>query len=318
MYPHNRVEKPELCLLCEKEHPIDNSHIIPRSIKAILASDSEQKLRYSGNPNKPEQDIIKAPILCSKCENSLIKQFEDYFLNTIFKPFQEVIKNGLNEATNITPRKIEYNEKFKKFLISVSWRYLKYKLTYEPELINEISKKLNISPKTFDDVDNSWKRYLIGECPTTKHFEQYFFNSFCLPTDIEISIFETLENRAAFSQAMMMNFSVLYYKNESSILCTLIQTGSSFWISPIADLSKNSEHLKEEIRPYLIEDIGNIETPLSNLLYPESILNLLIGNLAHINKLSRGISEKQQEKISEKLLKHKNEKPDSFTSSLLK
>jgi len=61
-------------------------------------------------PNKREQDLFKEKLLCHECEQSFSK-LEKYFAEVIFYPF-------VNEDKQI----FEYDERLKKFIISVQWR----------------------------------------------------------------------------------------------------------------------------------------------------------------------------------------------------
>ena len=102
-----------LCILCEQEPPIDNSHIISRFVfKRMKQGTPVKTLRHSSRPSKPIQDGIKRPYLCEGCEGRFSK-WEHYFCKTAYDPY----RNGAKEL-------FEYDERFGLFLASLHFRYL--------------------------------------------------------------------------------------------------------------------------------------------------------------------------------------------------
>lgn len=136
------------CRLCSQDKPIRDSHIIPRSIRNwVLRTSVTGHMRSSNNPNKRIQDIFKRKLLCDDCEK-LFKDYEDYFLDVIFKP----IMNSYSPIIN-------YNDKLLKFIVSISWRVLVVSL-----LNNERPWKNIIHKQAAKKTDNQWKDYLLNNC----------------------------------------------------------------------------------------------------------------------------------------------------------
>lgn len=102
-----------LCILCEQEPPIENSHIIPRFVfKRMKQGTPVKTLRHSSRPSKAIQDGVKKPYLCEGCEARFSK-WEDYFCKAVYDPY----RNGAKEP-------FEYDERFGVFLASLHFRYL--------------------------------------------------------------------------------------------------------------------------------------------------------------------------------------------------
>lgn len=99
------------CAFCNKDKETLESHRIPKFIVKWLKQTSPTGyLRQVVNPNVRKQDFQKERLLCFDCEQ-LFSRFEDYFAKEVFYPF---VKNDL--------QKVQYDERLKKFAISLHWR----------------------------------------------------------------------------------------------------------------------------------------------------------------------------------------------------
>ncbi len=99
------------CALCLKKANLVDSHAIPKFVINWLKSTSPTGyLRQAINPNLRKQDFAKEKLLCNDCEQ-LFSKNESYFAENIFYPY---INN--NETS------FEYDERLKKFVVSVNWR----------------------------------------------------------------------------------------------------------------------------------------------------------------------------------------------------
>ncbi len=72
------------CILCRQSPPIQNSHILPKFvIRWVKENAPAGHLRWSRQPNKPEQDAWTADYLCAGCEQKL-SQVENTFKHEVF------------------------------------------------------------------------------------------------------------------------------------------------------------------------------------------------------------------------------------------
>ncbi|WP_339745965.1 hypothetical protein [uncultured Rubinisphaera sp.] len=96
------------CANCEKNPPIENSHILPKwTIRHALHGSVTGILRATDNINRRLQDAEKVPLLCRDCENSFSK-----VENEAAKQFRAgAIAHGGT-----------YNADFFRFLVSILWR----------------------------------------------------------------------------------------------------------------------------------------------------------------------------------------------------
>lgn len=144
------------CRLCDKEKPLEISHIVPKFVFRHLKKTSPTGyIRATENPNKPIQDGIKLSFLCGDCED-LFSKWETLFANKIFYPYQN------NES-----QEFEYEEWLTKYLASVSFRVLVY--VYEDTGLNYFS------PEMLTYVDKAiinLKLYLLGQAEHPKEQRQ--------------------------------------------------------------------------------------------------------------------------------------------------
>jgi len=144
------------CRLCDKEKPLEISHIVPKFIFRHLKKTSPTGyIRATENPNRPVQDGIKLPFLCGDCED-IFSKWETLFANKIFYPYQ-----------NDEAQEFKYEEWLTKYLASVSFRVLVY--VYEDTGLDYFS------PEMLAYVDKAiinLKSYLLGKTEHPKEQRQ--------------------------------------------------------------------------------------------------------------------------------------------------
>lgn len=143
----NKVSK---CRLCQKEKPLEVSHIIPKFVfKYHKKTSPTGNIRSTKNPNLIARDGEKLPFFCSDCEG-VFSKWETRFATDIFHPYQNKLKS-----------KFEYNDWLYKYLASVSFRVLLY--VYEDCDLQYFSPKMKDHAKI---AINSLRNFLNG---TSEH-----------------------------------------------------------------------------------------------------------------------------------------------------
>ncbi len=142
-----------ICSLCLEEQVLRKSHIIPKFVGKWLKETGTGYLVSAEDGSKRVQDIIKVELLCDECEEKLSK-FEKYFAENIFFPFHNDTKM------------FEYDKNLELFLISLSWRVLKF--------LSEDFKSENSSFQSFfDKAMNDWRKFLLGENQNIEPYENH-------------------------------------------------------------------------------------------------------------------------------------------------
>lgn len=128
-----------LCIYCERNEAIENSHVIPKQFYDWLKATSVTPfIREINNPNKRLQDGLQVPLLCPTCENNFSK-FENNFKTHLFSR----IINYRKEIPNV----LKITESDKIFYLSLIWRQLAHYLIYDdksnqyPDEISLIAEK---------------------------------------------------------------------------------------------------------------------------------------------------------------------------------
>lgn len=145
----------EICILCGQEKPLQESHIIPKFVgKWLKETSATGFLAKATDASKRVQDLITEKLLCTDCEEHFSK-FETYFANQIFYPFHNKQKS------------FEYDERLKKFAVSLCWRILKIELDeeFKSEHPNFVS--------SIDKAESIWRDYLLGNVTDTTPFENH-------------------------------------------------------------------------------------------------------------------------------------------------
>ena len=111
-----------LCILCEAEPAIKNSHVTPafayRRMKQVSAV---KTFRHSNNPKLPVQDGLKKPYLGKQCE-MVVSGWETYFCKAILDRYEGILYS--DDSGSVQP--IVYDSRLSLFLSSVHFRYLRH------------------------------------------------------------------------------------------------------------------------------------------------------------------------------------------------
>ena len=133
------IEYPN-CALCQEAKELKKSHIIPRFIAKWIKKTSETG-KFRDLDYKRIQDSVKSYLLCEECENK-ISIYEQYFAEKIFHP-----------TINSTSSDVEYDIKLLKFIVSISWRVLKFVLYNKEQNSEEIIPDLI-------KIEQNWRFFL--------------------------------------------------------------------------------------------------------------------------------------------------------------
>lgn len=139
-----------ICIYCEKNEAIENSHIIPKFFYDWMKETAiTPYLREINCPNQRLQDGLKVPLLCQICENKFSK-FENKYKSHLFKK----IVNYRKEM----PEVLQISESDKVFYLSLVWRQLTNYLLYDdkknqyPDEISLIASKAQQLKKWIEDT----------------------------------------------------------------------------------------------------------------------------------------------------------------------
>lgn len=141
------------CLLCYKNAPLKNSHIIPK----LVVKMTRDLICYTKHPHfmdekgNPTQDLPKKHLLCEDCEQLLSNNGEGQAGKLLYRklhslPFDEIPSSPL-----------EYKEWLLKFGTSLCWRVLNNSWIYE-----DWSNKKH-SLRAVSNLHSRWRKYLIGK-----------------------------------------------------------------------------------------------------------------------------------------------------------
>ncbi len=112
---------PALCILCGKQPPIENSHVVPNFvIKRLKAGNPLKTLVHSDALTKAFQDGWKGDYLCQTCEGNFSK-YENWFCKNIYDPW-----------TAGKEVDVSYTEELGLFASSLAFRYIHYASEQNP------------------------------------------------------------------------------------------------------------------------------------------------------------------------------------------
>lgn len=256
----------EKCELCKKKKDLQQSHIIPKFIANwIKETSATGYLRGPKEPNLRLQDIKKIPLLCKDCEQKF-SEFESYFANNIFYPFQE---KGFKQFS--------YNETLFKFMVSINWRVL----VTQRESVDD--KEVSDFIPHIDEAEEIWRKYLMGLRNDTNDFEQHIF--FLDEIDFENT---NSEIPPSFSSYSLRATDATYTVGEDTVFI-YTKLPSIIIVSSIYP-----RHLEGWINTKIEGEGGKISPP-------QEINNPEIGNfLISRSKLTQwNLSEKQEESLTQ-------------------
>lgn len=262
-----------ICLLCQEEHDLQLSHIIPKFVLNWLKQTSPGFIREGTNPNRRVQDGPKDYLLCHSCEQRL-GRWEKAFAEKIFFPLHE---------GEIREFKYPYNEWALKFAVSVSWRALAYSkkkigLSHFSELqLNYVERALKL-----------WGEFLLDRQSNPGMFEQHI-----LP--LEIIENHNVPNLSPFMNRYILrtvDIDVIRSENSACVytkMCKLVLFG--FIQPPSPRIWKGTKlHVKHGA-------IGS-----THYVVPENILEYFNHRASMAGKALAKISQKQADKINNIIL----------------
>ncbi len=145
-----------ICSLCLKNKPLEQSHIIPSFVGNWLKKTSVTGyLRQAVKPNLRRQDILKQTLLCGDCELLLSKD-EQKFAENIFTPYVETELNEWGVAQGKL-KTLKYNSWLLRFVIGLQWKSL---ITHE-EIAEDIPTIRNFD-QVVSEALKIWSDFLLN------------------------------------------------------------------------------------------------------------------------------------------------------------
>ncbi|WP_223592417.1 hypothetical protein [Neobacillus bataviensis] len=264
------MEKIGHCRLCGMEGVLEDSHIVPRFIGRWLRKTSEAgDLRNPFNPNKPENDLLSIYLLCSKCEDMFNKS-ETIFSKKIFHKYQE----GAS--------KFDYDDWLINFVISLSWRI---GTLY---FINNSFDETNSKHLQLNEALNIWGSYLLGDGTNFGNYNHHLYFVDDRISELNVGYKFYLNRSVDGHVGFLPNGEMIIYCMLPGMLIVSNVSPKSRkgWkgtnINRFGTLQKNKQNGPADIANYMID---------------RAILSTYF--------LFSGMSERQKEKIKEKVSKKK-------------
>lgn len=132
------------CIFCNEIQDLKESHIYPKFVIDYTKKTGSKYLRNFIQPNKRQQDGVKAYLLCEKAEQEFSKR-EKWFSENIFREYLD------NQVKNF-----KYKEDLFYFAISFLWRVLVLHLK-EPKIIQGSHNTL------LNHVSLEWQKFLRNQ-----------------------------------------------------------------------------------------------------------------------------------------------------------
>jgi hypothetical protein len=172
---------PEVCRLCGRDKPLQDSHIVPAFVyKWLKETSATGFLRFGREPNRRVQDGHKRRWLCLDCEQRL-SSWETQFASRFFHPINE---DGA--------AKILYGDWMLKFCTSVSWRTLL--MMKENGWLTNFTEPQR---KAAGEAMSHWKQFILDHVPHPDRFEQHMI------------VFDAIESASAGNLPANMNRYIL-------------------------------------------------------------------------------------------------------------
>ncbi len=260
------------CGLCRNTKELRESHIVPKFVGRKLKKTSIGSIRRADNPNCVVQDIEKHYLLCADCEERFSGK-ETWFASNIFSGF---IDNG--------QKRFEYNSELYYFIVSLSWRSLFMDLK---EYVNDVqfdAKLLDILLKN----EKNMRMYLLGEREDAGDIKNHIFFldridsiNFCASDFPNVVMHRSITSYTVYGEKTMFTISKLM-----GIVIVTFYTMSEdeVWIN--TEINMNSGVIEAKNQKICSEVGKEFEYWMEQAKCAQS-----------------NISEKQREKIIEKLKK---------------
>lgn len=263
----------KVCVLCNKDRPIKNSHIIPKFVfRWMISTGGTKFLRHGATPNRRVQDGLKYPIFCKNCEISVSK-FEDQFSRDFFKP------STSNKPLPKKTQKTTYD-----FVASVHLRVLSY-LSIEGKSEDLSEEQINA---TRDAID------MIGE---------YLFNQrhSCLPVQFFLIPFGLGSPNSMLGKPSNWN---RYIRRHTELDLIVSEKGSLFGsyfkIGPWVSFAL----IKNESQPWIGCEIYKTANRfhIGRSIFPPTMLDFLEERARTAQRTLAGISPTQKKVIEKAIL----------------
>lgn len=266
------------CRLCGKQADLQNSHIIPRFVfRWIKKTGATPFLRNSENPDTRIQDYHEK-LLCEECE----QQFSDYereFASNIFYPYID------NESTSFA-----YDEWLQRFIISISWRVIVSERT-------DLSKLDSIHAEAIREARDIWEDVLNGNLRLST--DLYTHHIYFLDDLADASHPDEVPDNWEFYIERGIDATPVHGSGTTAIYFKLPQMLFFSCIQPPSDPQLSDLEVKRD---------GEIGPP--QVLGPDWGTFLI--NRAERTS-GRSVSESEQEKIKERILKNPEDALQSDT-----
>ena len=258
------------CRLYGIETELKKSHIVPKFAFDYMKKTGGRFLRGYENPNKRIQDGIKKRLLGEKAEQEFSKR-ERWFTNNIF--FPHLTKNQ---------QKFNYDENFAYFIISVLWRVIL------DHLDNPLSdpKKLNFLYEVVDE----WREFL-----TESKYPRNYNDLNVMLTD-RLSSHTTNFQNADLYMSRYIDATIIVNDDYSTVGVYVKFLRFMFW-SILKGKPTEGENIKVQFNPSVL----NLPQVVKDNYFGGFIFN-------RIKLIDNGpeVSEAQQRKIAEEIIKNEN------------
>lgn len=263
------------CALCHSKDKLELSHIIPKFVYRYFKDTAIGKLRSVENPNATVQDGEKHYMLCGACED-LFSSCEKQFADNIFYPYMKEHQ-----------RRFEYDTWLHFFLTSISWRHLYLDLL---DFVENQVVGLDALEHLIDS-EKMMRDYLLGKRNDVGSIEHhlFFFEDIATITDElkglqpHVSIHRSVCGYSAANEETKTYYS--FTNMMGVILFTLYNKGQG-------EVWENTQ---------VFNKAGVIEAKNQHIT---SVCGQEIEKIMHDSEASKDkISQKQQEKIKERLQK---------------
>jgi hypothetical protein len=280
------------CKLCKKEKVLELSHIIPAFVYKWLKNTSATGFfRDYESPNVRRQDGQKIKLLCGECED-LLNIYETEFSKRIFYPYVSEELDQFGVAQSKIPY-FDYSDWLLRFIISIQWRVASTDKLSAKDYSNNLFELKSIQVEY-------WRQFLLKERDNTGVNETYML---------------FLQNLAGAFGSWPENLSP---KINNYVLRSIDSTSASsatkiamyFKLGPMAFFTTIKPNSMKNVSDIRVKMRGRIKT--AQHLDNEDINNFVL--ITRPNEIAPmyNISDKQQSKINETLLKN----PDRVVNSL--